>query len=208
MIVVIEQENISEHPELLHQMFCLRKRTFKDRLGWDVSAEGDEERDLYDDEYPVYVLLTDLHGKVLLGSLRLLPTTGPTLLQAFFADTLPDAATLSAPTIWECTRFCIDESVAAQGRRKELKFRSGALIAGLGAVAKQAGIETVLGNFEKPMLRIYRRIGCELEVLGCTHRYGVPVYLGAFHVSDRILNVVTERLRTLEPGSCRLTRAA
>ncbi len=44
------------------------------------------------------------------------------------------------------------------------------------------------------MLRLYRRIGCEVDVLGQTDRYGEPVYLGMFPVSQTILAEVNARL--------------
>ena len=46
------------------------------------------------------------------------------------------------------------------------------------------------------MLRLYRRIGCEVDVLGSTRRYGAPVYLGLFPVSQTILAEVNARLST------------
>ena len=106
---------------------------------------------------------------------------------------MPDAALLSAPTIWECTRFCIDEDIVGLRHRDQI-VASRALISGLGAVALKAGIESILGNFDERMLRLYRRIGCEVEVLGSTHRYGEPVYLGLFPVSQPILEEVNARL--------------
>jgi acyl homoserine lactone synthase len=194
MIVVIEQYNAHEYPHLIDQMFRLRARVFHDRLKWDVQVADGKERDKYDDEGPVYIIHADDDAQRVKGSLRLLPTTGPTVLADVFADTLPDAIGLSAPTIWECTRFCVEES----GHREEL-IVSGILIAALGEVAIKAGIEAILGNFDATMLRLYRRIGCEVEVLGATERYGRPVYLGLFPISEEILRKVKGRLPTAGP---------
>jgi acyl homoserine lactone synthase len=195
MIVVIEPYNAWQHLALMDQMFALRARVFRDRLKWDVKVEDGRERDKYDDEGPVYIIYADDAGQRVKGSLRLLPTTGPTVLGDIFADTLPDAIGLSAPTIWECTRFCVEESASPRRHRDEL-ISSGILIAALGEVAVKAGIEAILGNFDSTMLRLYRRIGCEVEVLGSTHRYGEPVYLGLFPVSETILGKVKGRLKT------------
>src|SRR5689334_14068410 len=107
MITVVEQNNANEHANLLNGMFRLRARVFHDRLKWNVHVKNGLERDRYDDEGPVYVIYTDDDQQRVLGSLRLLPTTGPTLVTDFFADTLPDAANLTSPSIWECTRFCV-----------------------------------------------------------------------------------------------------
>lgn len=194
MIVVIERYNAHEYPHLIDQMFRLRARIFHDRLKWDVQVTDGKERDKYDDDGPVYIIHADDNAERVKGSLRLLPTTGPTVLADVFSDTLPDAVGLSAPTIWECTRFCVEES----GHREEL-IASGILIAALGEVAIKAGIEAILGNFDAKMLRLYRRIGCEVEVLGATERYGRPVYLGLFPISEEILHKVKGRLPSARP---------
>ena len=79
-------------------------------------------------------------------------------------------------------------------RPENLMLASARLIEGLGEVALKAGIETILGVFEPMMLRVYRRIGCTLEILGCTRRFERPVYLGAFAVTEEILKDVRRRI--------------
>jgi acyl homoserine lactone synthase len=198
MIIIVEEHNAHEHRDLLREMYRLRTRVFRDRLGWDVTVVDGLERDRYDEEAPVYLILADEEAKRVIGSLRLLPTTGPTLLADLFSDTLPDAAFLSAPSIWECTRFCLDEELLATAGRAEVLLASGRLLAALGQVALKAGIVTILGNFAPSMLRVYRRIGCEVEVLGTTHRYGGPVHLGAFRVSADHLRQIEGRVAALQ----------
>src|SRR5580704_10498661 len=130
MIVVIEPHNASRYSNLLDEMFRLRARVFRDRLRWDVQVADGKERDKYDDEGPVYLIYADEESLKVKGSLRLLPTTGPTVLADIFSDTLPDAVHLSAPTIWECTRFCLAETVLASGI-EAIVFTSRVLIAAL-----------------------------------------------------------------------------
>ncbi len=115
VIVVVEPWNADRYALLLEEMFRLRARFFHDRLKWDVRIAEGKERDRYDDEWPVYVIYTDDNGAEVKGSLRLLPTTGPTLAADVFSDTLPDAVHLSSPTIWECSRFCLDEKILGSG---------------------------------------------------------------------------------------------
>jgi acyl homoserine lactone synthase len=198
VIVVVEQNNSHEHSHLLDRMFRLRARIFRDRLNWDVHVIDGKERDKYDDEGPVYILYADDNMLEVKGSLRLLPTTGPTLLAEFFSDTLPDGAQLTAPTIWECTRFCLDERILDGAGRENVHLASATLIAALGELAIDAGIESILGNFDPKMIRLYRRIGCEVEILGHTHKYGQPIYLGLFPVSGPILGRIKDRLRILQ----------
>jgi acyl homoserine lactone synthase len=178
----------------MDEMFRVRARVFRDRLRWDVQVADGRERDKYDDEGPVYVIYADDEARQVKGTLRLLPTTGPTLLADIFSDTLPIGVHLSAPTIWECSRFCVNDQVL-RGDREAMLFASSILIAALGDLAIRAGIESILGNFDSTMLRIYRRIGCKVEVLGSTQRYGRPVYLGLFPISEAILCEGQRRLK-------------
>jgi N-acyl-L-homoserine lactone synthetase len=203
MIVVVEPYNAHEYSNLMDEMFRLRARVFRDRLGWDVQVADGKERDRYDNEGPVYLIYADDESLKVKGSLRLLPTTGPTVLADIFSDTLPDAVHLSAPTIWECTRFCLEDDILSRGQREQALIASAALIAALGEVAIRAGIEAIVGNFDSTMLRLYRRIGCEVEVLGSTQRYGRPVYLGLFPVSEPILRKVRSRLKNAQSAMAR-----
>jgi acyl homoserine lactone synthase len=191
MIVLIEKHNAHRYRNLMEGMFRLRARVFCDRLGWDVEVACGQERDKYDDAAPVYLIYTDDEGDEVKGSLRLLPTTGPTLLADLFSDTVPDAVRLSAPTIWECTRFCLDDRILDKEQRL---FASAVLIAALGEVAISAGIESIIANFDSAMLRLYRRVGCDVEILGSTSRFGRPIYLGLFPVSEPTLRRIKARM--------------
>jgi acyl homoserine lactone synthase len=194
MIIVVEPHNAEKHAHLLEQMFRMRARIFHDHLGWDVVVKDGKECDKYDEQSPVYIIYTDDDGREVKGSLRLLPTTGPTLVADFFSDTLPDAAGLMAPTIWECTRFCLDENVW-QKKKEEIVFASTVLLVALGDLALRAGIESVIGNFDAAALHLWRRIGCEVEILGSTSRYGRPVYLGLHRISPTIINRIKKKLK-------------
>jgi acyl homoserine lactone synthase len=194
MIVVVEPHNAEKHGHLLEQMFRMRARIFHDHLGWDVVVKDGMERDKYDEQSPVYIIYTDEDGHRVKGSLRLLPTTGPTLVAEFFSDTLPDAASLMAPTIWECTRFCLDDDVW-QKKKEEILFASTVLLVALGDLALRAGIESVIGNFDAAALHLWRRIGCEVEILGSTSRYGRPVYLGLHPISETVISRIKKKLK-------------
>jgi N-acyl-L-homoserine lactone synthetase len=194
MIIIVEAHNAEKHADLLEQMFRQRARIFHDRLGWDVIVKDGKERDRFDDENPVYIIYTDDAGRKVKGSLRLLPTTGPTLLADFFSDTVPDAAHLAAPTIWECTRFCLDEDIW-QKDKEDILFASTVLLVALGDLAVLAGIESIIGNFDASALHLWRRIGCEVEILGSTARYGRPVYLGLHPISAAIVSRIKKKLK-------------
>ena len=84
MIQLIEAADRPAFESQLAQMYRERKRVFVDRLGWEVPVvAGEFEIDQFDTDRAVYVLALD-PGGAQLGSARLLPSTGPTLLSEVF----------------------------------------------------------------------------------------------------------------------------
>lgn len=206
MIVIIEPFNAHEYSSLMEKMFRLRALIFRKRKKWDVEVVDGKERDKYDDLGPVYIIYTDDGAKEVRGSLRLLPTTGPTLVSDVFSDTIPYAANLSAPTIWECSRVCVDEKIVADGY-DGIVHATAVLLGALGDVAIKAGIESIIGNFDAPGLRLYRRIGCEIDVIGRTSRYGKPIYLGLHHISGDIVGRIKTKYDDARSTIARLQMA-
>lgn len=201
MYLLIQAHEYHKHNKLLAQSFRLRKRVFADRLGWDVCVSGDCERDRYDDLHPAYLLWCDEDRSQLYGSVRLMPTTGPTLLYDVFRETFPDACDLIAPGIWEGTRMCIDEDAIGRDfpdMRPDRAFCL--LLLALCEAALANGIHTMISNYEPHMRRVYQKAGAELDELGRSAGYGrFPVCCGAFEVSHRVLRAMRNKLHVSGP---------
>lgn len=200
MYLLVQAHQYPRFSDLLAQSFRLRKRVFADRLGWNVTVAGDWERDVYDSLSPAYLLWSDETQTRLYGSVRLMPTTGPTLLYDVFRNTFPDSCDLVAPSIWEGTRMCIDDDAIAKdmpGRRSDEAFCT--LLLALCEVALEHGIDTLISNYEPQMKRLYHRAGAEVEELGRSTGFGrYPVCCGAFEVSTRVLNSMRAKLGVSE----------
>ena len=201
MFTLVQAPHYDAHADLLERMFHLRKEVFKDQLDWAVEVRGGQERDAYDELHPAYILWTDDAKTTLYGSLRLMPTTGPTLLYDTFRRTFPDTCDLSAPGIWEGTRMCVDEAALARDHPDLDPGRAFCLmLLALCEVALAHGIHTMISNYEPHMARIYRKAGAELDQLGRAEGYGKrPVCCGAFEVSERILGVMRAKLGVEAP---------
>jgi acyl homoserine lactone synthase len=186
MFTTIQSHEYARHSQLLTQMYKLRKSVFYDTLEWEVSIKGDIERDYYDDCQPVYLIWCSADHRTLFGSLRLLPTTGPTLLHDVFGRTIPEAAELSAPGIWEATRCCIDTAALAEHHPEIDQGRAfGLLCLAVAEVAQSHAIHTLIFNYEPHMKRIYARAGAKVDELGRADGYGRrPVCCGAFEISE------------------------
>jgi N-acyl-L-homoserine lactone synthetase len=57
------------------------------------------------------------------------------------------------------------------------------------------GLQSIIGNFDAAALHLWRRIGCEVEILGSTSRYGRPIYLGLHPISETVINRIKKRLK-------------
>ena len=161
MLRFIRRRELSAFPKLEHEMFRDRASQFHDRLGWDVCVNSKgEERDSYDLENPLYVVWQGPdggHG----GSLRLLPTTGPTMVNEHFSHVI-GGQLIRDNRIWECTRFCLSPHAGAHV--------ASALMLGGGEVMERIGVDAFVGVFDAPMRRIYSRIGSPPKILGTSGR--------------------------------------
>ena len=153
MIYIVYEEDIHELGCLGEGMFLDRAAQFRQRLGWDVHLdEKGHEKDEYDAQNPLYLILTDDQG-MHLGSMRFLPTTERVMVNETFA-----AATgveIRSPFIWECTRFCLSPCATVQDSTRILM---GTLQIGL-----MFDLKYFVGVFENRMLRVYERIGWSVD---------------------------------------------
>ncbi len=158
MIRYIYGQDLLKFPLLAQTMFRDRADQFKTRLNWEVTVDANgEERDQYDALNPLYVIWEKpdgTHG----GSMRLLPTTGQTMVNDFFSDVT--GTRIESPFIWECTRFCL-------ARDAQPGVAAALMLAG-GEFLREFNVENFVGVFDARMVRIYRRIGSSPEVLGST----------------------------------------
>jgi acyl homoserine lactone synthase len=157
MIRYLYAEDLDSLPQLAESMFHDRATQFRARLGWDVTVDTNgQERDDYDRANPLYVIWQQADGRHG-GSMRFLPTTARTMVNDHFLH-LTDGVRIESPFIWECTRFCLAPDA---GPRVSAALMLAGLELGLGQ-----GLEHAVGVFDARMVRIYRGLGWEPEVLG------------------------------------------
>jgi acyl homoserine lactone synthase len=198
MIIKLSHDDGVEHPALFDQMFQSRAAVFHEHLGCDVTVKNGREMDKYDEEAdPVYLLAVDDHRRVL-GSLRLLATTGPTMLQSDFAHFFDDAVNVATPTIWECTRFCVPPVLGRAGQ--DVSTISAELLIGLCELCLASGIEFIVGVYETPMTRIYARIGWSPELLARARPEIGNINVGIWEATPAVLSSMRQRLSARTNG--------
>ncbi|MBD3677874.1 MAG: GNAT family N-acetyltransferase [Rhodobacteraceae bacterium] len=180
MIVVLDALNREQHHSILDEMYKLRARVFRDRLGWDVEVRDGREMDVFDELYPAHVISMNDDGKVV-GCMRLLQTTGPHMLSDVFSDILDGEPPLRSSTIWEATRFCVDTNTLDQGRgRNSISYVTSEVMIGSFEYAMRAGIQDAVAVIDPVMNRVLKRSGnAPYDYLGTPKQMGKVVAMAA-----------------------------
>lgn len=165
MIVYVDGNNRHLYRQAMLEYHRLRKKVFCDTLGW-VPAQADgTESDEFDELYNVVILnIDETTGKVS-GGVRLMPTLGPTLMHSVWHDMMPDPERYRAASIWEATRFCVDDT---SNRSRKHSFVNRATLALSLAVLEFCdanGIDRVIGVCERKFFDMQSAYGTEATIL-------------------------------------------
>ncbi|MEM6307073.1 MAG: acyl-homoserine-lactone synthase [Pseudomonadota bacterium] len=177
MIRFLYSDRLRTYPLLQDTMFRDRAAQFHHRLAWDVTLDDQGyERDDYDDLHPLYIIACQPDGTHV-GSLRLLPTLGPTMVNDHFTHIIGGMPIIS-PLIWECTRFCVSSGAP--------RSTAAALMLAGGVAMQNCDIDQFIGVFDKTMRRVYRGIGAVPYILGQDDRLCVGLWNFDATVHDKL----------------------
>lgn len=177
MLRYVYAQDLHKFPQLAASMFRDRADQFKTRLEWEVAVDRNgEERDQYDAGNPLYVIWQEADGSHG-GSMRLMPTTGRTMVNEVFCN-LNGGRIIRSRRIWESTRFCLSR---AAGRHV-----AGALILGGTDFMRNHGVRQYAGVFDRRMVRIYQRLGFSPEIIGTAGEGRDRICLGLWTYSEEV----------------------
>lgn len=176
MIHIVQGMSDPAHAQALETMFLDRKRLFVDLLGWDVPiVDGRFEMDRFDGPGACYLVACDAAGDHV-GSMRLLPTTAPHILDTLFAE-LCEGAVPRGAGIFEITRLCLPVRLGAAER---LRIRN-LLISVMIDHALDAGITVLTGVVHADFRLAVLAMGWDCSALGPELLIGRQL-LGAFRL--------------------------
>jgi len=187
MMHLITPDFYGEFADELAEMHRLRYRVFKERLDWDVQVSGDMEVDDFDALHPAYLLQRDIGGRIQ-GCVRLLPSSGPTMLREIFPVLLGTQPAPASPTVWESSRFALDLAPSAPKARSGLAIATYELFAGMIEFGLSRGLIDVVTVTDVRMERILRRAGWPLR------RIDEPRTLGTTHAVAGYLEISEDSL--------------
>lgn len=190
MIQLISPDCYEDFADDLHAMHRLRYRVFKERLDWEVRGNGSYEVDSFDSLRPHYLLLRGFEGRVE-GCVRLLPSTGATMLRDTFPMLLGGKTAPEHPNIWESSRFALDIASSAPKGAGGIAIATYELFAGMIELGLSRQLSHIVTVTDLRMERILRRAGWPLERIGEPQTVGVTRALaGYLEVSPLMLQVV------------------
>ena len=193
MIRIINGIRRNQFPNDIDAMHRLRKRVFHDLLGWDVQVRGAWEIDDYDRANPLYVLSYGDEGR-LRGSLRLLPTLGPNMLDDTFPVLLGDGPEIRSATIWESSRFCIDPEISQDRAINQVTIAAAELMCGVGELGLASGLSHIVTVTDVFLERMFKRMGCPGMRIGEAKRIGV---VQAVAVSWEVSQDLLDRMKAI-----------
>lgn len=182
-ILSVSADDYASNRNYLNQMHRLRAAVFGTRLEWDVSITEEGEWDQYDDLLPTYILAISAGHKVV-GCARLLPASGPTMLEQTFPQLLERALLDAHPAMVESSRFCVDTSLAA-GRRRTLHQVTLTMFAGIIEWSMANGYKEIVTATDLRFERILNRAGWPMRRLGDPLAIGNTVAIAGSLPADR-----------------------
>ncbi|GIL03032.1 MAG: hypothetical protein BroJett030_29310 [Alphaproteobacteria bacterium] len=165
MIIHIEPGNRHLFSRELDAYHRLRKRVFCDQLSWVPAGPDGVERDHLDAQYNVVILSVDEAQGTVAGGVRLMPTTGPTLMHTVWADMLPRADAFRASDIWEATRFCVDECSNTSRKHSFVNRTTLALSLAVLEFCDANDIRQVIGVCERKFFDMQRAYGTHASII-------------------------------------------
>jgi len=184
-ILTVSPDRYVDRSNRLKQMHWLRAAVFRERLEWDVTITEAGERDEYDDLDPTYILAaTDDKGVI--GCARLLPATGPTMLERTFPQLLAAGSLNASARMIESSRFCVDTSLSASRGGGQLHLATLTMFAGIIEWSMANGYDEIVTATDLRFERILNRAGWPMKRLGDPVAIGNTVAIAGTLPADRV----------------------
>jgi N-acyl-L-homoserine lactone synthetase len=178
-------------PQLFEQMGLFRREVFVNRLGWELNTVNGMELDEFDGPDAVYVCSHDDEGNVN-GVARLLPTTGPYLMEKVFPQLWAGNELPCDPQIWELSRFAMVDQAksAAVSLQQASSAAATKLLRQVIRAADVNGAKSLVTVSPVAMERLLRLNGFDVR------RAGLPTFQQDAYIVALHLNLGSQLLST------------
>lgn len=186
MFKAISRANAHLHSHTIESMYRLRHDVFIKRLGWDLDGQEGKERDQFDHDDAVYLVLENDDQQVI-ASARMLPTMSPNLLGDIFPNLTYPLLPPTSHNIWEVTRVAVDHR-KERHTCQNITNISGALWCSLAEFGLAMNLSHFVSVSDLRLEKILHRVGWDMRRLGDTIDIdGVGVAGEVFNLSHEVL---------------------
>jgi acyl homoserine lactone synthase len=192
-VQVFKGDSPNVAPHLLDEMYRLRYQVFRERMKWNIPGVNGMDIDEFDELDPLYAVYLDDTNAVL-GSWRLLPTTGPYMIRDVFPQLLGGDEAPAGAQIWEISRFSARPSDRAESFAAVHPITS-ALLISLVQVCLRAGITRVVSASDLLFERVLKKAGA------IAHRLGPVCKIGNTRAVAGWIDISSEHLQSLAEAS-------
>lgn len=187
-MIVIAQAGQAGKTSLLFDMHRLRKRVFHDRLKWPVfiSPQG-LESDQFDLPNTIYLLSVNKEKRVI-GSWRMMPSTGPNMIRDIWPEFLVSLPMPSNIKVWEVSRFAVDDA-GEKTLNTQVNYITAELFCALTELCLYMGIKQVFTLYDARIARILPRLNCKPYKISDTQKIdGISARTGCFLTNQEMLS--------------------
>ena len=163
MIEFVTIETINQFPEnALVAQHRLRYQSIIERQKWNVPNYCQMEFDQYDNPAAKYLIYRD-ENYIARGVSRFYPTTLPYMLEQLFSNFVTTRDIPKSPRVWEGSRFCIDQTLRPEMRRRIARE----IVVAYLETGLRYGIEGIVGLMYPAYWRsLFTSAGWDIEYLG------------------------------------------
>lgn len=200
MIQCLTNADWATHGQDILDMHRLRCRVFKGRLDWEVTDTNGFEWDRFDALDPIYIVAQDEDGRVI-GTWRMLPTTGPYMLRDVFPQLLDGLPAPCGSRIWEGSRFAVDcDYIGSKSGLAALNRTTGEIFCAVVELSIALGAEELVTVYDARIARLLPRLGVKPTWRGTPVRIGKTIAMaGRFDINEDVLSTIRQRTGLVEP---------
>ena len=192
MIDILTNADSVSRAEDFRAMFRLRHRVFKERLDWHVDSRDGLEVDRFDELDPFYLMAYDDTDR-LVGTWRMLPTTGPYMLSDVFPVLLGAMEAPHHPKICEGSRFAVECEYVGRSGLAALSQVTSEIFCAVVEFCIANGYTEVVTVYDARIARLLPRLGCHPKWRSRQMRIGnVVTMAGRFDANPAVLHRIRE----------------
>nr|WP_298795850.1 acyl-homoserine-lactone synthase [uncultured Acetobacter sp.] len=188
MVYEFSYKEREQYFSVYEKMLASREYFFEWHPEWHGAFEPTPAEDDLDRLYnPFYIVAVD-DTEEIIASVRILPTTGPTLLRQKFARFFKACPDIISPDVWEASYFSTTADTSLPAGRSLVVD----MLKAVYECAFSSGVSQIIGTYPRSKLRLYRRLNCSPVSVCSGDINGQEFCVGVWDITPLLLRHLVE----------------